>query len=201
MIILAVIVGYFVGTISGSYILGHLLLHQDVRRLGSGNAGTTNAMRVFGRKIGTMTFLIDVLKGSAVVYLFAPHLSDTGIALLILATVIGHDYPFYMNFRGGKGVATTLGGFMVIEPKLAAFAVIVGVFSALFTGYVSFGSLMFLTAMVLGYFCIGPVTLVEALAVLFILIIGIFRHQENIIRIIAKSERRLSFSILGKKGQ
>ena len=107
--VLTLLISYFVGTISGSYIIGNIFLNKDIRKYGSGNAGTTNAMRVLGKKAGVLTFAIDFLKGAIVTIIIRKLFGNEFVPLGIFGAVLGHDFPFYMNFRGGKGVATTLG--------------------------------------------------------------------------------------------
>ena len=118
--ILVIVISYFIGTISGSYIIGKLFLDK-------GNAGTTNAMRVLGKKAGVITFIIDFFKGVAVTFIIGRFFEKNLIPLGILGAIIGHDFPFYMNFRGGKGVATTLGALALFNFPLTLICYIVWV--------------------------------------------------------------------------
>src|SRR5699024_9826368 len=107
--LLAICLSYLIGSISGSFILGKTMRGLDIREHGSKNAGTTNAMRVMGRKVGIYTFIIDFVKGIVCMLLMRYLLPWNHILIAAIACVLGHDFPFYMNFKGGKGVATTLG--------------------------------------------------------------------------------------------
>lgn len=182
---------YLIGSISGSFFLGKLKNGMDIRNHGSGNAGTTNAIRVMGLKFGLATFFVDFLKG----VLTATLLKNFWPALLlpgILFCILGHDFPFYMNFKGGKGVATTAGAFLVAEPHLALISIAAWLLMILFTRMVSVGSLIFFV--VLG----GTWALRGASGfgyVLIIGILGIYQHRSNISRILKGEESKIG----GKK--
>lgn len=109
-IIILIALSYLIGSISPSYIFGRLIKGIDIRKYGSKNAGTVNAFIVLGKFIGILTAVIDISKGilAALIALFF-NINELGIYLIGIAAVIGHNYPFYLNFKGGKGVATILG--------------------------------------------------------------------------------------------
>ena len=192
---LVLVISYFIGTISGSYIIGKLFLDKDIRKYGSGNAGTTNAMRVLGKKAGVMTFLIDFLKGLAVTFIIGKVFGSTFVPLGILGAVIGHDFPFYMNFRGGKGVATTLGALALFNFPLTLICYIVWVLGTVPTKMVSVGSILFFVSIIIVYTFMSQLTIVNIILVNTIALIGIVRHKDNIKRIIAGNENKIG----GKK--
>ncbi|MFR8927562.1 glycerol-3-phosphate 1-O-acyltransferase PlsY [Peptoniphilus senegalensis] len=192
---LVLVISYFIGTISGSYIIGKLFLDKDIRKYGSGNAGTTNAMRVLGKKAGVMTFLIDFLKGLAVTFIIGKVFGSTFVPLGILGAVIGHDFPFYMNFRGGKGVATTLGALALFNFPLTLICYIVWVLGTVLTKMVSVGSILFFVSIIIVYTFMSQLTIVNIILVDTIALIGIVRHKDNIKRIIAGNENKIG----GKK--
>ncbi len=109
---------YLIGAIPTGVVLTKLVGGEDIRNAGSGNIGATNVYRVAGRKLGVMTLLGDCLKGviPLVIAIQGFHLSEMGVALVALAAFIGHCYPVYLGFKGGKGVATALGIFLVLSP-------------------------------------------------------------------------------------
>ena len=113
-----VLAGYLIGAIPTGVILTRLVGGEDIRSAGSGNIGATNVYRVAGRKLGVMTLIGDCLKGAIPTLLAGQtfHLSETGVALVALVAFIGHCYPVYLGFKGGKGVATALGIFLVLSP-------------------------------------------------------------------------------------
>lgn len=186
-VILTLIISYLVGSISGSFLLGKYFLHKDVRKFGSGNAGTTNAIRVFGMKIGVLTFLIDMLKGSLVAFFLMKYNRDY-LFLGILFAIIGHDYPFYMNFKGGKGIATTFGAFFVINPIWTGVSFLILLLTAKFLGYVSVGSLVFLILNFLSQIITTNLDKNELIILIIITILGFVRHRSNIKRLINRNE-------------
>lgn len=142
-----ILLSYLLGAIPTAYLLGRLK-GLDLRRHGSGNIGATNAWRVLGKKTGVITLLLDILKGLAAVIVIARYFSfkmtgDLFLRELVcgLAAILGHNFPVYLKFRGGKGVATSVGVFLGLAPKVlgAAFLLWAGIFLA--SGYVSLASM------------------------------------------------------------
>lgn len=193
--ILVLVISYFIGTISGSYIIGKLFLDKDIRKYGSGNAGTTNAMRVLGKKAGVITFIIDFLKGVAVTFIIGSFFGKNLIPLGILGAIIGHDFPFYMNFRGGKGVATTLGALALFNFPLTLICYIVWLLGTVITKMVSVGSILFFISIIFVYTFMSELTTYNIILVNLIALIGIIRHKDNIKRIMAGNENKVG----GKK--
>lgn len=193
--ILTLLISYFVGTISGAYIVGKLFLDKDIRKYGSGNAGTTNAMRVLGKKAGVLTFLIDFLKGALVTLIIRRIFGDEFVPLAILGAVIGHDFPFYMKFKGGKGVATTLGALALFNFPLTLICYVVWVFGTVLTKMVSVGSILFFVSIIIVYSFMSNLAMSNILIIDIIALIGIIRHKDNIKRIIAGNENKIG----GKK--
>ena len=189
--ILTLLISYFVGTISGSYIIGNLFLNKDIRKYGSGNAGTTNAMRVLGKKAGVLTFLIDFLKGALVTLIIRRIFGDEFVPLAILGAVIGHDFPFYMKFKGGKGVATTLGALAIFNFPLTLICYVVWVLGTVLTKMVSVGSILFFVSIIIVYSFMSNLAMSNILIIDIIALIGIIRHKDNIKRIIAGNENKI----------
>ncbi|MDU5417719.1 glycerol-3-phosphate 1-O-acyltransferase PlsY [Peptoniphilus harei] len=189
--ILTLLISYFVGTISGSYIIGNLFLNKDIRKYGSGNAGTTNAMRVLGKKAGVLTFLIDFLKGALVTLIIRRIFGDEFVPLAILGAVIGHDFPFYMKFKGGKGVATTLGALALFNFPLTLICYVVWVLGTVLTKMVSVGSILFFVSIIIVYSFMSNLAMSNILIIDIIALIGIIRHNDNIKRIIAGNENKI----------
>lgn len=182
---------YLVGSVSGAYILSRVFFHKDIRDEGSGNAGTTNAVRVMGKKLGYTTFAIDVLKGVVAMALLAPMLDESIRLFAALFVVLGHDFPFYLGFRGGKGIATTFGSYTTLQPLWGGVAAVAGVIAAKITKYVSVGSLTFLSlssaAMLIKYGSIGY----NRWAILALWLMGFIRHKDNLIRLKAGRENKI----------
>ena len=179
------------GSVSGAYILSRVFFHKDIRDEGSGNAGTTNAVRVMGKKLGYTTFAIDVLKGVVAMAFLAPMLDESIRLFAALFVVLGHDFPFYLGFRGGKGIATSFGAWTALQPLWGGLAAIAGVIVAKITKYVSVGSLTFLTlssaAMLIKYGAIGY----NRWAILAVWLMGFIRHKDNLVRLKEGRENRI----------
>lgn len=190
MIFLVLVLSYLIGSISGSFILGKLFLHKDVRNYGSGNAGTTNAMRVFGKKIGSLTFIIDMLKGILVVVLLKKFFPEY-LFLGVLFCILGHDFPFYMKFKGGKGVATSLGSFIFINIKLTFIPGMIMLITLLSTKIMSLSSILFLSALLVSYIGFGSYSIYEKIIIAIVCLLGIVRHKSNIKRLIEGKELKL----------
>lgn len=190
MIFLVLGLSYLIGSISGSFILGKLFLHKDVRNYGSGNAGTTNAMRVFGKKIGSLTFIIDMLKGILVVLLLKKFFPEY-LFLGVLFCILGHDFPFYMKFKGGKGVATSLGSFIFINIKLTFIPGMIMLITLLSTKIMSLSSILFLSALLVSYIGFGSYSIYEKIIIAIVCLLGIVRHKSNIKRLIEGKELKL----------
>src|ERR1700677_404559 len=148
--LLIIPVAYLLGSIPVGYLLVRIFLKQDVRSVGSGNIGATNVLRSGGKGLGAATFLGDMLKGCSAVYiggligvLLAPDAAVRNMqALAALCAVLGHVFPVWLHFKGGKGVATGFGVFLVAAPSAALAAITVFVLVLLVTRYVSLASIL-----------------------------------------------------------
>lgn len=187
------ILSYLIGCLSGSYLLGKKVKGIDIRTQGSGNAGTTNAIRVMGLKFGVLTFFIDFLKGTLAM-LIVSSIDSTFLVPAALACIIGHDFPFYMNFKGGKGVATTVGCFLVIAPKVAVIITIIWFLPIVITRIVSIGSILLFLALPPAYALMMNDS--RYLWIVFIIsALGLIRHKSNISRLLNGKEPKIG----GKK--
>jgi glycerol-3-phosphate acyltransferase PlsY len=194
---------YLLGSIPFGLILGRAYAGVDVRRAGSGNIGATNVARTAGKKLGLLTLLLDAAKGSIPVAVTAIVLGTpndaTWPALAGLAAFLGHVFPFWLRFRGGKGVATAFGAFLVLSSWLAAAAA--GAFAATFllSRTVSLASMVSaLTAAAVALGVEGtrwPVTRVAAVVLLVVLV----RHQSNVRRMLRGEEGRLAARRSGRR--
>lgn len=195
-------VAYLLGSIPFGLILVRLVRGEDVRLSGSGNIGATNVARTGGAKLGVATLLLDGLKGYAGVA-FAVAFShreaalDSGLpaALAALCAILGHVFPVWLKFRGGKGVATAVGAFLGLAPRavlvvLAIFLIVVAIFR-----YVSLGSIAAAAVFpVLAYFLYRGTSTVADLLVMFAAsLLIILKHKANIRRLLNGTENRLQF--------
>jgi acyl phosphate:glycerol-3-phosphate acyltransferase len=181
---LLLIVAYLIGAIPTGVILTRLVGGDDIRSAGSGNIGATNVYRVAGRKLGIITLAGDCLKG-VIPLLIAQqgfNLSVSGIALVALAAFIGHCYPVYLGFKGGKGVATALGIFLVLSPLSVLCVLIVFALVLWRWRFISLASISAAaTIPLLVLFFEGSLSLFAA--TLVIAAIVIWRHRANIERL------------------
>ena len=200
--IFVIITGYLLGNISPSIIIGRMM-GVEIRKEGSGNAGSTNALRVLGKKAAAVTLIIDVLKGTLAVYLgqliSAPYFSDPRLFGLLagLFVIIGHIWPVFFKFKGGKGVATTFGVLLGINFYLALSCLLVLVFLVAVTKRVSVGSLgAFITLpFAITIFSGGIYEDRPLLTLGFAVLVGlvvVIKHKENVKRLIKKEEPKLA---------
>jgi glycerol-3-phosphate acyltransferase PlsY len=201
--IACVLIGYLFGCIQTAYFLGRKVSNIDIREHGSGSAGMTNAFRVMGGNIGVIVFVVDFFKAAGAFLLCSSVFNGIVPGLYAGAGVLlGHNYPFFLTFKGGKGVASFLGLMLVLDWRSACVIYAVGVAIIAFTRYVSLASLVMtlLAPILLLIFKYPPEVyyLTSALAVM-----TWFQHRGNIKRLIAGKERRFSFTksnLLDEKG-
>lgn len=185
------LLAYLIGSIPFGLIFGKLLWKKDLRRFGSHNIGATNAWRVLGRKAGLLVFLFDFLKGQLGVLLGAYIFASPGAMVLGgLFAMLGHIFPLFLGFRGGKGVATGLGVIAALMPKVTAIIVIVWLVLVLLTRYVSVGSIVAaVLAPILAALFKAPDEFF-AFALMAAAVI-VWRHRENIARLKAGRENKI----------
>lgn len=181
-----ILVSYLVGAIPFGLLVGRLV-GADVRLAGSGNIGATNVGRLLGKKLGVLTLVCDVAKGflpvlGATLVLPATVDKDLIVMLCGLATVVGHMFPLYLKFKGGKGVATALGVFLFVSPWSILISLLVFVAAVAGSGYVSVGSLTATALLPLWLWVLGASPESQMVAVVIILLIW-FKHRSNIGRL------------------
>lgn len=188
MIVVAVVAAFLLGSFPSGVIVSRMLLGRDIREVGSGNVGAANAARAGGMKAGAAVGLLDVLKGVVAVLLGRwLGLDSSGLALVAVAAVLGHDFSIFLRLRGGKGVATTFGAMLAIAPPGTLIAAIVWLGVIFSTGYSSLASLVALTALPLTLGLTGqPPAII--IASLLLLVIGLVKHRSNIARLLAGTE-------------
>jgi glycerol-3-phosphate acyltransferase PlsY len=198
-------IGYLFGLFQTSYILGRM--HGiDIRNYGSGNAGTTNMLRTMGTKAGLCTFAGDCLKCILAVILVRILFRDSQKEILPLlelyaaaGVIFGHNYPFYLNFKGGKGIAATAGLVLSLHPVMAVCGIVIFFTTFFTTHYVSLGSLLVYVGILievpvlgqLGYFHMTQSALIEMYILAAILaMLAFWKHRENIKRLREGRERK-----------
>ena len=189
--VLLAIAGYALGSIPTGLLVARWQRGVDIRQHGSGNIGMTNVLRAVGKGAAALTLLGDLLKGLVPVLLACTWLiSPWGIALVALATIIGHLYPMFAGFRGGKGVATALGASIPLLPVPLIAALIVWTACLAIRRQVSLGSLAAATALPIAAWLWGAPAAYVIYALLAAALIW-YRHKENIRRLLAGTEPRI----------
>ncbi len=188
---LAVAISYLIGSIPFSFLVARAFGVSDVRRVGSGNVGATNVLRTAGKAAGVLAFLLDAGKGAAASAAAAILFPQDAVLppLAAVGAVVGHMYPLWLRFHGGKGVATGFGAFAPLTPWAAGAAVVAFAIVAAATRFVSLGSLAGAIALAaLAFVARGPGAV--AFAASFTAGLIVFRHRTNLRRILAGTERR-----------
>jgi len=210
--IISILIGYAFGLFQTGYIYG-MMNHVDIRKHGSGNAGTTNALRTLGWKAGVITFIGDCLKCVVAVIVVRMIFSKSDMVSLLsayagLGAVLGHNFPFYLKFKGGKGIAATAGLILAINPVMFLTVAIVFVSIVWFTQYVSLGSLVIMLLFVIEVLIYGqsgglgltPPALYEFYAIAVVLtVLAFYRHRANIKRLLTGTENKTDIRKIGKK--
>lgn len=181
----AILIGYIFGCFQTSFFLGKLY-KIDIREHGSGNAGFTNANRVLGKKIGAIVFVADILK-SIIAYFLCVSMFKNQLAGIWagFGVILGHDFPFFLKFRGGKGIAASIGLIMAYNWHLAIIAYILGIAAVVVSHKISVGSLIFISSLPFVFLKSGIeiVFLFVAMAIL-----AFWQHRFNIKRILNHEE-------------
>lgn len=193
---------YMLGAIIAffSYLLGSVLFGEliarakgvNLREVGSGNVGATNVSRALGKKYGVVVFFLDMLKGfiptALAVKIFG--VDSLWVVLVGLAAVLGHMFPLFFGFKGGKGVATAFGVLLAVSPKVAFLSLLVWGLVVFFTRYVSLGSIAASTSAVFFLVVSDMPTSVTTMALLIALLI-VYKHKDNISRLLSGTEHRI----------
>ena len=206
--IMVAAVGYLLGSIPFGLIISRYKAKIDIRNYGSGSSGSTNVLRTIGRKAFLLVATLDIAKGALAV-VFAGliigqdyiSLGESGMGLLFaqvlaaLAAIVGHIWPIFVKFKGGRGVATFLGGLIVLCPAAGLFGGEVLIIGAGLSGFASLGSIVGLVG---AYTILIPLTIIYGFPIEYLgyVLVGtlliIFVHRENIRRLLAGNERRLN---------
>ena len=194
MPILALVAAYLIGGIPFGYLIVKWKTGADVRSSGSGNIGATNVLRTTGRAAGAVTLLLDIVKGAFAVWLAGKMTGGSihWMSAAALAVMVGHAYPVFLKFKGGRAVASFIGAYLYLAPVPLLAVLIVWVATVAFTRYVSLGSILAAGTFPLAVWLLmqPPLSLVAASIVSAAFII--YRHRDNIARIRAGTEHVLS---------
>ncbi|MCM0582301.1 glycerol-3-phosphate 1-O-acyltransferase PlsY [Weissella diestrammenae] len=197
-VVISIIIAYLLGAIPFGYWIGKFIYHKDLLTLGSGNIGTTNTFRILGKIPGTVVFVLDILKGTAaasMAYVWGPLPTSQHYWVLIIGVVavIGHTFSFWLNFKGGKGVATSLGILLAYSPTLFVWSFCFFVFGLLISSMVSVASILgFLMSSIL-FWVIDDTILATVCSILMLFVV--YLHRSNIQRIIHGTENTIKFGL------
>jgi glycerol-3-phosphate acyltransferase PlsY len=188
--VLVSVIAYILGNFATAYLVSKTTARIDIREYGSGNAGSTNVLRVLGAKPAALVFLGDLLKGVAAVLIGRYIAGGYGEILAGIFVVAGHDWPIVLKGKGGKGIATTIGLMIPIDPMIVVSIVITGIIVIAVTRYVSLASVMgvliFPIAMIITH---KPMEYIVFSLILSA--VAIFKHRSNIVRLISGKESKL----------
>lgn len=197
--VLVGVVSYLIGSVNSSILISKMVTGKDIRQSGSGNAGATNMLRTMGKKYAAITLVIDILKGVIAILLaklligYGAYLSSEYIAAV--AVVLGHNFPVFFGFRGGKGVATSLGVVLLLDWRIGLCVLVIAISIMAMTKYVSLGSitsaLVFMVAQIAVMLTVEGFDLVRFICVLILGLLLIVRHRANIVRLISGTENKL----------
>ena len=197
---LLVIIAYLLGSIPTSVWVSKSMFDIDIREYGSGNAGATNTFRVLGPKWGSFVMLVDVTKGALAtsLYILMPYyltneLARTNFMIVLgLVAVVGHIFPIFANFKGGKGVATLLGMALAIQPIVALLCLVVFLITLISTRFVSLSSMLAgIAFMVLILFIFKEKETMYRLFAVIVAVMVVITHQKNITRLIKGTENKV----------
>jgi glycerol-3-phosphate acyltransferase PlsY len=189
-IVLAAVIGYLLGSIPFGMLLTKLAGLGDIRRIGSGSIGATNVLRTGNKLLAGLTLVLDLAKGVAAVWIGSLWGGDAMLAAGG-AVVVGHMFPVWLGFRGGKGVATALGVLLTIAWPIAVIAAVLWLATAIIFHYSSLAALVgAVAAVVVAAIMVDPA---RALVIAGIAVLVILRHHENIRRLLAGTESQISF--------
>lgn len=195
-ILICLVLGYCFGCISTGYIVGKAN-KIDIRKYGSGNAGTTNALRTLGWKAGLLTFLGDALKAIIPILLIRlvifPDYEALNLLMLYtgLGAVLGHNFPFWLHFKGGKGIAATGGVMLAYDWRLAMAALVVFLIIVVITRYVSLGSLVISILLPIWIIIFYPGNLHMIIVGIIFTLSAFIKHRSNIKRLISGTENKI----------
>lgn len=193
--------GYLLGNISVGILVARLYGISDIRKVGSGNAGTTNVLRNLGWVPSVLTLAGDCIKGLIATLIGKWIAGDIGLILGGTFAVIGHDFPVFFKFKGGKGIATNLGWILIVNPWIAVSLTAAVVIVVAITKYMSLGSIMacFVYPLMTAIFMRGnPHYAAYVISAIFAGALAFYCHRSNVVRLIRGEENRLDFSKISR---
>lgn len=197
-ILLICLISYLIGSIPWALIIGKIFFGKDIRTMGSGNLGTTNMMRNLGMKAGLSVFFLDVSKSVLSMFIASHFLGNiTYLSLFGAMAMLGHIFPIFAGFKGGKAVATATGMFLFLYPYLTLVLIVIFFINLFITGYVSLGSIIVSLVGTIVVSIIGQG--IDKYIIMIMCILVIYMHRSNVVRLKNGTENRSKFKINFKK--
>ena len=199
------ILTYLIGSIPFAYLYGKYIKKIDIREHGSKNVGATNALRVLGTKAGIIVLLLDISKGLLPVILFTTMInsqftilnSQLAPVMIGICAIIGHTFTVFLKFKGGKGVATSAGVVLALDPLVCLVALLIFAIIVAITRYVSLGSIIasvyLVITKIITYFLFPNPDIYKTIFMAALAILIIIKHKPNIVRLIKREENKISF--------
>ncbi len=203
-IILGAVIAYLLGNLNGAILISRLIAHEDVRSHGSGNAGLTNFVRSYGTASSIFVILVDVGKAVAACLIGGLLLKNygyyiEGVALGGLFVILGHDFPAFLGFKGGKGILSGVTVALMMDWRIGLFVFGIFLVAYLLTKYVSLGSVLSSGSFGLIYLWVHPERLFPIVVGLILSALIVWMHRGNIVRLVKGEERKTNFFSKGKK--
>jgi len=193
--ILLIIASYLIGAIPFSLIFAKIFKNVDVRQAGSGNVGATNTLVSAGKRAAALALLFDVAKGFSAVVMARIFIgTDAAVVIAAVVAILGHDFPVYLQFSGGKGISTTVGALIAINPYIIFIILILYLFFVLVTRYLILSSLLVLAVLPAVFYFLGdgvPYVVFTLLA----LLIALYAHREDIIKLVSGREGKITSAL------
>ncbi|MBI4649747.1 glycerol-3-phosphate 1-O-acyltransferase PlsY [Candidatus Desantisbacteria bacterium] len=198
LIVFYIIASYLLGAIPTGYIAGYVYKRIDIREYGSKNIGFTNVLRVLGTVPSVVVLICDIAKGFVPVflckYIFKNQTNDFVLIAVGIATIVGHNWTVFLNFNGGKGVNTSVGVWLAIEPRAILIVLFIWALVLYLTRYMSLSNVVasILLSILIFFFSSSPVIIIFAIITMLLVI---YRHKENIQRLLKNEERKIGEKI------
>lgn len=199
-VVLCIVVPYLIGSLNPAIILSRKIYHDDIRSHGSGNAGTTNTLRTYGKKMAIIIFALDLFKAAVAVFFGIFTLATMGGAIAGLFVIVGHMFPLYYRFKGGKGVACLAMVVLILSPISFLILIALFILIVLMSRFVSLGSIMcsFLLPIIHNAFYVqaegsNPSNGWTTVSFFIIMVLVVYMHRENIKRLKEGKESKISF--------
>ena len=202
--IIAAVIGYLLGNIASGVLVGRAFGLKDIRKVGSGNAGTTNVLRNLGWLPSVLTLIGDCLKGLAACLIGRRIGGEACMLIAGVAAIVGHDFPVFFGFRGGKGIATSLGVILMMDARIALALLVVQIAAVAVTRYMSIASLTTTVAfpvLTTWLYRAHENRMMYIIVAVVMSALSLFGHRGNILRLIRGEENKLDFRSISEKSK